>query len=166
MTVLDPIAQLDPPTVGVVAAIFLATFLVLRRTFFAPLLDAMDRRTARIEAARARRAEAEARLAGARRQAEEALERAREEAARVSGAARERTLRAREARLAKARADAEAALSGGRVEIAALRREEQDRLAEELYACVHLVLAKMIGPVDDRMVRFLVNQALAAREAR
>jgi len=164
--VLDPIAQIDLATIGAVVAIFLVTFALLRRVCFLPLLAAMEARAVRIDTAHARRAEAEARLAEARLQAEGLLERARAEALRIAGAAREERARGREARIAQASAEADAALARGHDEVVALRQSQQARLAEELCASVGQVLARMIGPVDERMVRFLVSRALAARETR
>jgi F-type H+-transporting ATPase subunit b len=165
MMVLDPVAQLHPVAIGAVVAIFLATFAVLRRTCVLPLLDAMERRAARLEAARALRAAAEVKIADAQLRAKEVLDKAHDEAARITGAARQRALRAREERLASGRAEAEAVLARGRDEIAALRRAAQARLAEDLCACAGQVLARMAGRVDERTVRFLVDQALAARQA-
>ncbi len=164
--VLDPLAQVDLTTIVAVVAIFLVTFALLRRTCFLPLLDAMERRSARIEAARARRADVEARLADARHQAEGILERARAEATGIAAAAREERSREREARIARASAEAEAVLAQGREEVAALRRSEDARLADELCTCVARVLTTLVGSVDPKTVRFLVNRALAAREGR
>jgi F0F1-type ATP synthase membrane subunit b/b' len=161
---LDPLAQLDAFTVAAAVAVVLATAWVLRRIFFAPLLAVMERRASRIEAARARRVDAERALADARVRAERVFAAAREEAARVADAARDDAQRARAARLAEAGREADALLSVGRDEALALRRAEEARLAEELCACVCQALARMVGRVDEPLVRFLVSRALAATE--
>jgi F0F1-type ATP synthase membrane subunit b/b' len=164
--VLDPLAQIDPTTIGAVIVIFLVTLAVLRRVCFVPLLDAMERRDVHIEAARARRAQADALLAEARLEAERILESARAEAGRVGGAAREERARERAARLAEATSVAAGALAHGHEEVAALRRSEQAQLAEELCACARQVLSRTVGAVDEKKLRFLVTRTLAAREIR
>jgi F0F1-type ATP synthase membrane subunit b/b' len=164
--VLDPLAQIDLVAIGGVAAIFLATFLVLRRIFFGPLIEVMERRALRVETARARRAEAERLLEGARHQAEGILAAAREEAGRVADAMRQERIELSEGKRAAADAEAGAILARGREEVLALRSSEEARLAEGLCACVGQTLTRMVGHVDERTVRFLVNRALAAKEVR
>lgn len=159
--VLDPLAQIDPITIGAVVAIFLATYLVLRRMFFAPFLDVLEKRARRIETARALRTEAEDLLKDGRARAEQLLAAAREEAGRISEAAREERLRLRESTMARATAEAEALLARGREEVLALRRSEESALGEHLHVCVGETLARMIGRVDDASVRYLVGRALA-----
>lgn len=164
--VLDPLAQIDPATIAAVVAIFLATFLLLRRTFFAPLLDVLEKRALRIETARALRVEAESLLKDARARAEGLLAAARDEAGRIAEAAREEKLRLRESRMAQATAEAEALLARGREEVLALRRSEEADLAEDLRVCVGDTLAKLVERVDDASVRYLVHRALAAKGPR
>jgi F0F1-type ATP synthase membrane subunit b/b' len=164
--VLDPLAQIDVVTVAAVIAIFLATFGALRRMFFAPYLEVLGRRAARIEAARVQRAEAEALLKDARERAARVLAAAKDEADRIAAAAREERLGLRGARMASASAEAEAILARGREEILAVRRSEEADLALDLRACVADVLARMIGPVDDASVRLLVGRALAGKGTR
>lgn len=161
---LDPLAQLDALTIAAVVTIVVATILALRRIFFVPLIAVVERRAARIDGARAGKADAERALQEARTRAEGVLAAAREEAARISGAAREDAQRARSARLAEAGREASALLERGRAEAAALRRTEEERLAVELHACVCQALLGMTGRVDEPTVRFLVSRTLAAKE--
>jgi F0F1-type ATP synthase membrane subunit b/b' len=163
---LDPLAQIDPLAIGGVAAIFLLTFLLLRRTCLVPLIEVMERRALRIEKARAARAEAEGLLQQARLQAERLLAAARDEAGRIAEAAKEERARAREARMARVRADADAVLAKGREEIQALNRSEEAALGEHLRACVTEALTRLVGDVDEKTVRFLAARALAAKESR
>jgi F-type H+-transporting ATPase subunit b len=160
---LDPLAQIDAVTIGAVAGIVLATMLALRRIFFGPLIEVMERRARRIEAARARRQEADDLLRDARLRAERLLAASRDEAAGIVDAAREDARRVSAARVAGASREAEAVLTRGREALEALRRSEEARLADELYACVGQALARMVGPVEERSLRFLVSRALATK---
>lgn len=157
---LDPLAQIHFVTIAAIIGIALATMFLLRPIFFLPILEVMAQRAERIEAARSRKAEAEALLQGAERELDEALVAAKVEAARLAAQAMEEAAAVRRERLAKAGAEAEALLAAGRTEIAALRRTEDERLAEELRACAGQALTAMIGPVDEAAVQFVVNRVL------
>lgn len=163
--VLDPLGQLNAVTIGAVVAIFLATFWLVRRSLL-PLIEVMERRTARIAAARAQKAEAEVALRGAQAEAASARAAATGEVERAAATSRDEVAEVRRARLAQATAEAEAIAAAGREEVLALRQAEEAKLADELYACVRQALTKMIGPVDETAVRFMVGRVLAAKEAR
>lgn len=161
--VLDPLAQIDVATIVAVAAIFLATFALLRRILFLPLIDVMERRAARVEAARSRKAEAERLLAEARERAERLLGAARDEAARIAEAAKSEALRERERSVGEAVAEADALLARGRADAAEARRSADEELEERVRACAGQALAEMVGRVDEGAVRYLVSRAVAAR---
>ncbi|HUM12737.1 MAG TPA: hypothetical protein VLT82_17445 [Myxococcaceae bacterium] len=163
---LDPLKQIDLVVIGGVAVAFLITYFLLRRIFFGPLIEVMERRALRIETARSRRAEAERSLEDAQRRAAALLQAARDEGARLADAAREASVKVSEARRAEIGPEVEAIRARGRDEVLALRRSAETRLAEELCACVGQTVAKMIGRVDERTVRFLVTRTLAEKEAR
>jgi F0F1-type ATP synthase membrane subunit b/b' len=162
----DPLAQIDPLAIAGVSAIFLVTFLLLRRMCLVPLVEVMERRAGRIEAAGAARAEAEGVLRQARAEADRLLAAAREEAGRIAEAAKEERSRAREARMAVARESADAAVAAGREAIQSLARAQEAAVADHLRACVCEILTRLVGEVDEPRVRFLVARALAAKEAR
>jgi F-type H+-transporting ATPase subunit b len=161
---LDPLAQLDPVTIGGVIVIFLVTLLVLRRIAFDPLIGVMERRDARIAAARAAKAEAEAHLAAVRGEREARAAVAAGEATRALEAAREEAAGRRRARLEAAGAEAEAILARGREEAQALRREEEARLADALRASAAATLARVLGTVDDASLRFVVQRVRVTSE--
>lgn len=163
---LDPLAQIHLVTIAAIIGIALATLLLLRPIFFLPILEVMARRAERIDAARTRKAEAQALLQGARHELDQAIATAKVEAARVAAQAMEEAAVVRRERLAKATAEAEALLAAGRAEIVALKQAEAERLARELCACAGKALTAMIGPVDDAGVRFVVNQVLGSTAAR
>ncbi len=77
---LNPLEQLNLITMAAMAAIFLMTFFVLRKLFFIPLIEVMEKRAEKIERARTRYEEAGALL-------EKAREETREIAAQAAGTA-------------------------------------------------------------------------------
>ena len=161
--ILDPLSQIHPVTMAAIIVIFLVTLFLLRRIFFLPLLAVMQQRTARIEAARAGKAEAERLLERARAEAEQALAAAREEATRLAARVEAEAAALRVERLARAAAEAEAILAAGREEVQALGRAEEARLAEELHACAVQALTRMIGTVDDAALRLVLKRVLAKK---
>jgi F0F1-type ATP synthase membrane subunit b/b' len=161
---LNPLAQIHLVTILAVILITLVTMLLLRRIFFLPLIEVMERRAAKIEAARARKAAGEAALRGAEAEAEQLLAAAAVQAAGLAAGVQEEVAGLRTERLARAGAEAEAILARGREELVALGKAEENRLHTELCACVTRTLATMIGPVDDSAVRFMVHRVLAAKE--
>lgn len=161
--VLNPLAQINIVTIGALIAIFLVTFFLLRRIFFLPVIDVMEKRAARIETARTKKAEAENLLSRAQLKAEEISAEARAEAERIADAAKGEMIKVREAKTAQANAEADAIQAKGRDEVLVLKRSEEAKLKEDLCVCVNRTLSKMIGPVDEKTVRFMVNKVLAAK---
>jgi F0F1-type ATP synthase membrane subunit b/b' len=161
---LDPLAQIHLVTILAVILITLTTLLLLRRIFFLPLIEVMEQRAAKIEAARTQMAAGEAALRAAEAEAERVLAAAAVEAARLAAGVQEEVAGLRTQRLARAGAEAEAILAQGREAVAALGLVEENRLQTELCVCVSRTLATMIGPVDDSAVRFMVHRVLAAKE--
>jgi F0F1-type ATP synthase membrane subunit b/b' len=162
---LDPLGQISVVTILATVGIFLATFWLLRRTIFVPLIVVMEQRAARIAAARAGKAEGEAALKGAQAAAEQARAAASADAQRAVTQRRDELAERRRVRLGQASADAEAVMVKGREEIAALKQSEEAKLATELSACVNQALEKMIGRTDEAAVRFVVSRVLAAKES-
>jgi F0F1-type ATP synthase membrane subunit b/b' len=163
---LDPLAQLNLVTILAIILITGATLLLLRRTFFLPVIGVMESRAAKIEAARARKAAALAALQAAEADAERMLAAAGVETARLVAGVQEQIAGLRTERLARAGAEAEALLARGREEMVALVQAEENRLQTELCDCVSRTLATMIGQVDDSAVRLMVHRVLAAKEGR
>ncbi len=162
---LNPLEQLNLITMAAMAAIFLATFLVLRKVFFIPLIDAMEKRAGKIERALARYREAEALAGKAREEAGRIAGEAAERAERLSEEVKEELAAIRETKRAQAGAEADAVLASGREEVARLKEAEQARLKEQLLACSKKTLAKMIPEVDEDTLRLVVSRVLAARGA-
>jgi F0F1-type ATP synthase membrane subunit b/b' len=162
---LNPLEQLNPVTMAAMAAIFLATFFVLRKVFFTPLIDVMEKRAGKIERAHARYQEADALIEQAREEAAKISAEAAETAERIHADVKEELTRIRDSRRAQATAEAEKILTRGREEFALLQEAEQASLKEHLLTCSKQTLVKMIPEVDEEALRFVVNRVLAARGA-
>jgi F-type H+-transporting ATPase subunit b len=163
--VLDPLAQINAITVAGTIVVFFVTLLLLRRILFLPLIEVMEQRAAKLEQAKARKAEADALLERAQLEVQQTRSIAAAEAAQLIEKVRDETARIRSERLAGAGAEADAILARGREEIRVLRHSEDARLADELCTCVTAMLTTMIGPVDAAAVRLTVMQVVAGREA-
>jgi F0F1-type ATP synthase membrane subunit b/b' len=160
---LNPLEQLNPVTMAAMAVIFLATFVILRKVFFTPLIDAMEKRAGKLERAQARYREAGALVEKAREEAAGIAAEAAEAAKHLHANVKEELARIGDAKRAQASAEAETVLARGRDEVARLREAEQARLKEQLLTCSRQTLVKMIPEVDEERLRFMVSRVLAAR---
>jgi len=164
--ILDPLSQIHPVTIVAIIVIFLLTLHALRRVYFLPLLAVMERRAARIEAARSEKIDAERMVERARKEAEQALSGARDEAARIAAALEAEMTALRAERLGLADAEAETVLAQGREEVRALGRIEDERLDRELHACASQALARIVGGVDDAALRLVMKRVVVGQGAR
>jgi F-type H+-transporting ATPase subunit b len=162
---LNPLEQLNLITMAAIAAIFLATFFALKKVFFTPLIDVMEKRASKLERARARYQETGALLEKAQEEARRIAAEAAETAARLSEEVKGELARIRESKRAQAEAEAEKILARGQEEIARLKVTEQARLKEHLLTCSKQTLVKMIHEVDEEALRLVVNRVLMARGA-
>jgi len=163
---LNPLEQINLITMGAVVVIFFATFFLLRRICFVPVIRVMEQRAARIDAARARKGEADQLLENARHEAAAALAAAKAEGDRTAEQSRGEAEKQRRDELAKASAEAATILATGRTELLALRKEEEAALRAELHSCVGQTLERMLGKVDDAAVRLMVSRVLDESGAR
>jgi F0F1-type ATP synthase membrane subunit b/b' len=163
---LNPLAQINLVTLGSVMLIFVITLILLRRVCFVPIITVMERRAAKIEAARALEDEAHRVLDAARADAEQQLAAAKAEADRVTAECREEIAKRRASAIARASAEAQAVLARGKEEVNALRRSEDARLRSEVQTCVADTLTKMLVPFDDAALRFLVQRTLDTSAAK
>ena len=160
---LNPLEQLNLITMAAMAAIFLVTFFVLKTVLFTPLIDVMEKRTNKLENARARYQEAGVLIEQAREEAARIAAEAGETAERFSEDVRRELAGIRESKRALANAEAEKILASGRAETARLKATEQARLKEHLLTCSRQTLVKMIPTVDEEALRLVVNRVLTAR---
>ncbi|NTW59405.1 MAG: ATP synthase F0 subunit B [Nitrospirae bacterium] len=162
---LNPLEQLNLIAMAAIAAIFLVTLIILRKVFFIPLIDVMEKRAVKLERSRARYEEAGTLIEKAREEAKRIAAEAAETAERLSDEVKEELARIRDSKRAEAGVEAESILTRGRNEIAQLKEAEQARLKEHLLTCSKQTLVKMIPDVDEERLLFVVNRVLAARGA-
>ena len=125
---LNPLNQINLVTIAIVIAVFAITHFVLRRTFFLPVIEVMERRRERLEAAAAVREQAADLVRAAEADAATIRERASQRASRVQQALRDRAQGVRAEKLEAAREDNAAVLEKGREAIAADREAELAKL--------------------------------------
>lgn len=162
---LNPLEQINLITMAAVAVIFLATSLILRRVFFLPLIDVMEKRTRKLERARTLYADADALVERSREEAARMVAESTEEADRLTQEVKDELIRIREARIAEANAEAQSILTRGRNEVVVIKEAEQGKSKEQLLVCCRQTLVKMIGEVDEDTLRFVVSRVLSVREA-
>lgn len=160
---LNPLNQVRPITIGSVVVIFGATSYVLRKTFFVPLIEVMEKRYARIAESQAKLDEAERIASEAEQQAEEVVEKAKEEAAAIVRESREKAEELVQARLEAAKKEAEETLAEGRKEIREIQEKEQAKLRKEALDCVHVACNKLFGKVEPNMVESVVDKLIAKK---
>lgn len=162
---LDPVSQFNLVTIIGVIVVFVIALLVLRKTFFGPVIAVIERRDAKVEKGRRIRDEAARLVSDAQAEAERIGAEAATARKDAVSAIRADIATAREARLVEATAEADAIAAAGRVEVDALRESERGRMHESLTGCVIETLSSLLDEVDERRVRALVDQELAARAA-
>jgi F0F1-type ATP synthase membrane subunit b/b' len=162
---LNPLEQLNLVTMAALAAIFLATFFILKKVLFLPLIEVMEKRADKLERAHARYEQADALIRQAQEEAAKIAAEAAETAERFSADVKRELAGIREAKHALANAEAENILARGRAEAARIKGTEQSRLKDHLLACSRQTLLKMIPTVDEDALRLVVNRVLTAREA-
>jgi F-type H+-transporting ATPase subunit b len=162
---LNPLEQLNWITMVAMASIFLATYGILRKLFFTPLLTVMEKRDGKLEKAQARYEEARSVTEQAQEEARRIVADASQAAEQMHEEVKGEIARTRESRCATARTEAESILAMGREEVARLKDEEQAKLKDRLLTCSGQTLAKMIPEVNEEALRFVVNRVLAARGA-
>ncbi len=162
---LNPLEQLNLIAMAAMAAIFLVTFFLLRKVVFLPLIAVMEKRERRLECCRLVEQEASALLRKAQGEAERILTEAADQARRLSGAGEEELMRIRAERCALASTEAEKILAMGRGEVLRLAEEEQTKLVSHFLTCSRQALVKLIGEVDEDMLRFMVDRVVTTRGA-
>lgn len=158
---LNPIKQIDPMVIGATVATFTITYVVMRKAFFLPVIDVMERRHARAIAADQKYREADEIVGAAESECDEIREAANEQVSALVAKSRAKADEARESRLAEARAEAERRLEEGR---AAIREEadlERAKLRSEAVECVSLSCEKLFGQADPAVVESHVDRVIA-----
>lgn len=160
---LNPFDQLNPVTIGATVVIFSGTYVIMRKTVFAPLVSVMEDREERLRRGAAAAEEARTRLCEAEVKAEETRNMARIEADDILRRSRERAEKHREAVVAEAQAQAHRVLDDGRAKLAAARDAEIAALRAEALDCVGLACDKLLVPAERRTAEAIVDSIIAKR---
>ncbi len=162
---LNPLEQLNWLTIGAVIAVWLATFALLRRLLFLPLLRVMAERRRTLDAAAQLERESQALLERARAEASRISADAAEQARRLEQAVKDELSRTRQQRLLEATTQAQALAARGRDELRALETAESKRLEAQLLGFARQALLQVVERVDDQALAALVQRVLAGPEA-
>jgi F-type H+-transporting ATPase subunit b len=162
---LNPLEQLNLITMAAIAVIFLLTFFALKKVFFTPLIDVMEKRADKLMRAHTRYREANSLLEKAREEAKRIAAEAAETAAHLSEDVKGELTRIRDSKRAQTNAETEKILASGRVEVERLKATEQGRLKEHLLICSKQTLVKIIPTVDEEALRLVVNRVLTVKGA-
>jgi F0F1-type ATP synthase membrane subunit b/b' len=158
---LNPLKQLNPAVVTATIATFTVTYVVLRKVFYLPTIEVMERRNARRLEADDKYAEAQRLLAEAEQEATRIREEANEQVRGAVERSRAQVDEVREAGLAAARAAAETLLETGRGAIRTEAELERARMRTEVVECVSLSCEKLFGRVDRAAVESNVDRVIA-----
>ena len=161
---LNPLASIQPITIVLIIAIFVATYFAFRKVFVYPYLAVMQEREHLFD-------EADEAL----EQADEVDRRAREEAERILDEAAKYAEEARLAsatrageyqrqRVGEATTKAAGILEEGRAKIATERAEQHERLRSQVDDCVGIACKRLLGNVEPQMVDDAVDRAMARRK--
>lgn len=162
---LNPLEQFNAVTIIGMIVIFWMTFVALKITFFNPLLEVVVTRREKIAAAKEKMVEAEEIVAGARHEAEAMLAEADEEVEKITRESAEEVEALRQEKVVVAKEDAERVLAEGRVRVAEVRRDEEDKVREELVGCTTIACNRLVGDVDRRLVSSVVDKVMRAKLA-
>jgi F0F1-type ATP synthase membrane subunit b/b' len=151
---LNPLKQLNPAVVAATIATFTVTYVVMRKVFYLPTIEVMERRNVRRLEAQSALAEAEGEATRIREEADAQVREAVEQS-------RSKVESERESRLAAARAAAEILLEQGRAAMSEEAELERASLRSEVVECVSLSCEKLFGRVDRAVVESNVDRVIA-----
>jgi len=160
---LNPLNQLNPYVIVSVMIVFSVTGVLLRKLFFLPYIEVMERRAQRLEAADAMFEEAERIVVEAEAEAAEGTTRAREKVDLLLRETREKTETYRRETVDAAMAEVATLLEQGRSRIAEARENEMTSLRTQAVECVNLACSKLMGSSDEESTTAAVDKLLARR---
>jgi F0F1-type ATP synthase membrane subunit b/b' len=158
---LNPLKQLNPAVVAATIATFTVTYVVMRKVFYLPTIEVMERRNVRRLEADEKYAEAQSALAEAEGEATRIREEADAQVREAVEQSRSKVESERESRLAAARAAAEILLEQGRAAMSEEAELERASLRSEVVECVSLSCEKLFGRVDRAVVESNVDRVIA-----
>jgi F0F1-type ATP synthase membrane subunit b/b' len=160
---LNPLAQINPLVIVTVGVIFVATYFVLRKVFFSPVIDVMERRFEHVQEAKTMRERAAEVGRTSEHDAEDALAAAGAKVEAILDRSREEAGRARQARLGAVREETDRLLEAGRSDIMEAREAELAKLREETTVCVTIACDKLLHGADPHVVSSVVDRLVAKR---
>ncbi len=160
---LNPLKQINPVVVVSVIVIFTCTYYILRKIFFLPLIEVMEKRHERIEGSKVKLIEAQKIVGRAEKEASATVAGARENADSISRDMRERVEEVRKERIDAAKKEADEFLETGRKEILMSKEAEQAKLRKEAVECVGLACDKLLGKVETNTVETVIDKLMAKR---
>lgn len=160
---LNPLKQINPMVVVAVIIIFTGTYYTLRKIFFLPLIEVMERRNERIKNSRLQVEEAQRAVNQAEKEADEIVSKAKEEADSIVRNMSEKLEELKKFQIEQAREEADKFLEDGRKEILLTKDVEQAKLRKEAVECVGLACGKLLGKVEANTVESVVDKLMTKR---
>jgi F0F1-type ATP synthase membrane subunit b/b' len=160
---LNPISQIDPVVIVVVALILVVTYLLLRRVYVLPYLDVMETREERFSVARQQSAQAAEVRRSSDLQAEAILTEAAAASEGIRNAAAARAEAYRKERLAEASQRSSESLESGRAELRAVRERELASVQTQAIECVAAACEQLLGGADAEAVESTVVRLMESK---
>jgi F0F1-type ATP synthase membrane subunit b/b' len=160
---LNPLSQIDPIVIVIVALIVVVTYLVLRRVYVQPYLEVMEAREELFQTARRRSSEASDVTRESDLQAETMLAEATASSEDLRTAAQLRADGYRKARLSEASAAASELLEHGRAELQAVRVRELASVHAQAVECVTAACEQLLGSTDAEAVESTVERLMETK---
>jgi F0F1-type ATP synthase membrane subunit b/b' len=160
---LNPISQIDPVVIVVVALILVVTYLLLRRVYVLPYLDVMETREERFSVARQQSAQAAEVRRSSDLQAEAILTEAAAVSEGIRNAAAARAEAYRKERLAEASQRSSESLESGRAELSAVRQRELASVQTQAIECVAAACEQLLGGADAEAVESTVVRLMESK---
>ena len=160
---LNPISQIDPIVIVVVALILVVTYLLLRRVYVLPYLEVMETREERFSVARQQLDQAAEVRRSSDLQAEAILAEAAASSEEIRNAASARAEAYRKERLAEASQRASESLESGRAELSAVRERELASVQTQAVECVAAACEQLLGRADAEAVESAVVRLMESK---
>lgn len=160
---LNPLSQLDPVVIVIVAVIVAITYLLLRRLFVLPYLEVMEAREELYSEAHRQAAEAARLRRESDLEAEAVLSEAAASAEEIRSGAQSRADVHRKECIAAASQEASEALETGRAELRATRERELAHVQSQAIECVSAACERLLGSADPAAVESAVVRLMERR---
>ncbi len=157
---LNPLSQIDPVVIVVVAVIMIALYVLLRRFYVLPYLEVMEEREELFTVARGRTAEAEQIRRESDLEAEAVLTAAAASAEELRSAAQARADAYRKERMAQASLEASESLDTGRAELRELHDRERASVRVQAVECVTVACQQLLGSADSEAIESTVVRVM------